>query len=212
MNFHSICRLCKKYEPVNSSNVRYGIRSVIRHFYILTPLRGSDKSTHLTNILEDSSSLRDIYIKQPNHQWITLPYTEKATLRKQGEFFTNPKKDPRDTSILLFPGQGSQYVGMADSLIKFPMAKDLFELSSYILGYDLLKLCTKGPKEKLDQTKYCQPAIMVCSLAAIEKLKEQRPNVITNCVATAGFSLGEMTALVFAGALGFERGKEASIK
>ncbi|XP_018578454.1 probable malonyl-CoA-acyl carrier protein transacylase, mitochondrial [Anoplophora glabripennis] len=93
---------------------------------------------------------------------------------------------------------------MANNLIKFPMAKDLFELSNYVLGYDLLQLCTEGPKEMLDQTKYCQPAVMVCSLAAIEKLKEERPNAIANCVATAGFSLGEITALIFAGALCFE--------
>ncbi|KAJ8931207.1 hypothetical protein NQ314_015904 [Rhamnusium bicolor] len=94
---------------------------------------------------------------------------------------------------------------MGKDLLKFPIAKDLFELANYILKYDLLKLCLKGPKEILDQTQYCQPAIMVCSLAAIEKLKEERPNVIANCVATAGFSLGEITSLVFAGALGFER-------
>ncbi|XP_050500956.1 probable malonyl-CoA-acyl carrier protein transacylase, mitochondrial [Diabrotica virgifera virgifera] len=85
------------------------------------------------------------------------------------------------------------------------MAKDLFELANYILGYDLLKLCLQGPKDKLDQTKYCQPAVMVASLAAIEQLKEERPNAIANCMATAGFSLGQITALVFAGALGFER-------
>ncbi|KAJ8938541.1 hypothetical protein NQ318_016912 [Aromia moschata] len=94
---------------------------------------------------------------------------------------------------------------MAKDLLKFPMAKDLFELANYILGYDLLKLCLEGPKDQLDQTKFCQPAVMVCSLAAIEKLKEERPNAIANCVATAGFSLGEITSLTFAGALGFER-------
>lgn len=69
----------------------------------------------------------------------------------------------------------------------------------------MLKICLEGPKEKLDQTKYCQPAVMVTSLAAIERLKEERPNAIENCVGTAGFSLGEITSLVFAGALNFER-------
>lgn len=48
---------------------------------------------------------------------------------------------------------------------------------------------------------------MVCSLAALERLKEERPLAIENCVATAGFSLGEITALVFAGALPFDKGK-----
>lgn len=73
--------------------------------------------------------------------------------RKQGESFTQDKKDPRDNTIILFPGQGSQYVGMAKQLLKFPMAKDLFELANYILKYDLLKLCLEGPKEKLDETR-----------------------------------------------------------
>lgn len=72
--------------------------------------------------------------------------------------------------------------------------------------YDLLKICLEGPKSKLDQTIYCQPATLVTSLAALERLKEERPNAIDNCIATAGFSLGEITALVFAGAIPFERG------
>ncbi|CAH1155762.1 unnamed protein product [Phaedon cochleariae] len=157
----------------------------------------------LKKLLEDSASFQDITNKE--QQWVTLPYPEGTNVRKQGEFEKKNKKDPRDTSIILFPGQGSQYVGMAKNLLKFPMVKDLFELANYILRYDLLKLCLHGPKEQLDSTKYAQSAIMVCSLAAIEQLKEERPNAIANCVGTAGFSLGEITALVFAGALGFER-------
>lgn len=70
----------------------------------------------------------------------------------------------------------------------------------------MLKLCIEGPKSKLDRTIYCQPAVMVTSLAALEKLKEERPTAIDNCIATAGFSLGEITALVFAGAIPFDQG------
>nr|CAH7717206.1 unnamed protein product [Callosobruchus chinensis] len=95
---------------------------------------------------------------------------------------------------------------MAKGLLKFPIVKDLFELANFILKYDLLKLCLEGPKNMLDETKYCQPAVLVTSLAAIERLKEERPNAIENCVATAGFSLGELTALIFSGAIEFERG------
>lgn len=54
---------------------------------------------------------------------------------------------------------------------------------------------------------YSQVAVMVTSLAALEKLKEERPSAIEKCVATAGFSVGEITALVFAGALPFDKGK-----
>lgn len=72
--------------------------------------------------------------------------------------------------------------------------------------YDLLKLCNEGPQKKLDMTVYAQPAIAVTSLASLEKLKEERPDAINNCVATAGFSLGEISALIFAGAIPFDQG------
>lgn len=70
----------------------------------------------------------------------------------------------------------------------------------------MLKLCNNGPQKKLDQTVYAQPAIAVTSLASLEKIREQRPHAIDNCVATAGFSLGEITALIFAGAIPFDQG------
>ncbi|NXO04048.1 FABD protein, partial [Rhinopomastus cyanomelas] len=72
-----------------------------------------------------------------------------------------------------------------------------------VLGYDLLSLCLEGPREELDRTQHCQPAVFVASLAAVEKLNRQRPKVVESCVAAAGYSVGEFAALVFAGALGF---------
>ncbi|KAI4471287.1 malonyl-coa acp transacylase acp-binding [Holotrichia oblita] len=162
------------------------------------------RESPLKKLLEDAASFEDVKTKNLEQKWATLPYGESARIQKQGEFVKD-KKDPRDSTIILFPGQGSQYVGMANNLLKFPLVKDLFDLASYILQYDLLKLCLEGPKDQLEQTKYCQPAVMVASLAALERLKEERPNAIDNCVATAGFSLGELTALVFAGAIGFEQ-------
>ncbi|KAK9891439.1 hypothetical protein WA026_014673 [Henosepilachna vigintioctopunctata] len=163
------------------------------------------KESPLKSLLDDAASFEDLHPKHPEQQWATPPYMQTTNTRMQGDYHLREKHDPRETSVILFPGQGSQYVGMAKSLMKFPLVQDLFELSNYILKYDLLKLCLEGPKEKLDQTKYAQPAIMVTSLAAIEKLKEERPKAIDDCVATAGFSLGEITALVFAGSLEFEK-------
>lgn len=156
-------------------------------------------------LVKNSSSFEDNKPAVKEQQWATLPYPKGINNHPESEH-RKPKEDPRDTSIIMFPGQGTQYVGMSRDLMKFSKARDLFELANYILGYDLLKLCHQGPKSTLDQTKYCQPAIFVTSLAAVERLKEERPRAIENCTSTAGFSLGEITALIFAGALGFERG------
>lgn len=107
----------------------------------------------------------------------------------------------------LFPGQGAQSVGMCRSIVeKYESARRLFEAATSILGYDLAKLCFEGPKEQLDSTVYSQPALFVSSLAALEMLKETKPELVASCVMTAGLSLGEYTALVFAGVMSFEDG------
>ena len=110
-------------------------------------------------------------------------------------------------TAFLFPGQGAQTVGMGAALAEsLPQAKALFEQSAEILGYDLLQLCAEGPEEKLNSTVHSQPALFVCSLAALEQLKQNSPEVVEGCAATAGLSLGEYTALVFAGAMEFDAG------
>ena len=105
----------------------------------------------------------------------------------------------------VFPGQGAQTLGMgrqlADSL---PAAKRLYDQAGDILGYDLARLCFEGPAEELDSTVISQPALFVSSLAALKQLEEHSPEVVRSCEATAGLSLGEYTALVFAGVLSFE--------
>src|ERR1019366_7196850 len=107
----------------------------------------------------------------------------------------------------LFPGQGAQYVGMAKQLCdSLPAARTLFDEAAGILGYDLLEVCAKGPKERLDSTAVSQPAIYVASLAALESLRALQPDIEGDCIATAGLSLGEYTALVFAGVLTFADG------
>ncbi|CAL1545995.1 unnamed protein product [Lymnaea stagnalis] len=118
---------------------------------------------------------------------------------------SKPKVAPSLTSVVLFPGQGSQFVGMGKKLLHFPGVNDLYDEASSILGYDLLSLCLRGPKSELDKTVHCQPAVMITSLGAIEKFREEHPQVkaVENCVATAGFSVGEFAALVFSGMLSF---------
>lgn len=107
----------------------------------------------------------------------------------------------------LFPGQGAQHVGMGATLAeKCPAAKRLYERASEVLGYDLAALCFTGPAERLNTTVVSQPALFVSSLAALEVLKAERPEVVESCAFAAGLSLGEYTALTFAGAMTFEEG------
>jgi [acyl-carrier-protein] S-malonyltransferase len=107
----------------------------------------------------------------------------------------------------LFPGQGAQFVGMGRSVLeRCPAAQQLFDRAREILGYDLAELCLQGPAERLDSTVISQPALFVCSLAAVELLRQEAPEVVDQCRFAAGLSLGEYTALVFAGAMSFEDG------
>lgn len=108
----------------------------------------------------------------------------------------------------LFPGQGAQKVGMCKELVEdCPKAAEMFKTASDILGYDLLDVCVNGPEEKLNTTTVSQPAIFTASMAAVEKLKQDKGDAVVDAATVAmGLSLGEYSALCFAGALSFEDG------
>jgi len=109
--------------------------------------------------------------------------------------------------MLLFPGQGAQSVGMAGDWVEScPAAAERFARASDLLGYDLLSVCRHGPAERLNTTAVSQPAILVTSLAALDLLacRENSERPLDTAAIAAGLSLGEYTALVAAGSLGFD--------
>jgi [acyl-carrier-protein] S-malonyltransferase len=87
-----------------------------------------------------------------------------------------------------------------------PEARALFEQADNLLGYELSEICFTGPVETLNATEHSQPALLLTSMAALEWLQQHEPALIDNCQQAAGLSLGEYTALVFAGALSFADG------
>jgi len=129
--------------------------------------------------------------------------------RGQSARFADNKFDGYSSEVAFcFPGQGAQYVGMCKDVVnEVPAAKALFDKASDILGYDLLQVCVEGPKEKLDTTAVSQPAIFVASMCAVEKLRATEGDAAADEATVAmGLSLGEYSALCYAGALSFEDG------
>lgn len=112
-------------------------------------------------------------------------------------------------TALIFAGQGAQYVGMGkDFAAQIPDAKKWFDRANEILGYDLANICFNGPEAELTKTEHCQPGIFVVSWVAFQLLKQRVPNL--QFEATAGLSLGELTALAAADVFSFDDGVRIS--
>jgi len=107
---------------------------------------------------------------------------------------------------LLFPGQGSQSVGMGKSLCEAsPAARAVFDEADAVLGFSLSRICFEGPEDELKRTAITQPAILTHSIAAWSDLRARFPERLEGAVLAAGHSLGEYSADVAAGALPFAR-------
>ena len=105
---------------------------------------------------------------------------------------------------VIFPGQGSQSVGMAKDIYnKFDIAKELFKEADSVLNFSITKLILEGTKEELDQTENTQPAIFLVGFSIFQLIKKKFAIDLNNANYFAGHSLGEYTALSCAGALSF---------
>src|SRR5258708_2037319 len=108
--------------------------------------------------------------------------------------------EPSNLIAFLFPGQGSQLVGMGKDLFdKYPVARQAFDEADEALGYKLSQLCFEGPQEQLNLTEITQPAILTMSIATLRVLETSIPKP---CY-VAGHSLGEYTAHVASGTIAF---------
>ena len=107
---------------------------------------------------------------------------------------------------VIFPGQGSQYVGMgSDFYKKFDLAKKTFEIVDKTLGFSLTNIILDGPEEELKLTKNTQPAVMTIGVCIFNVLNQKFDFNLNNAKFFAGHSLGEYTALVCSGSLTVER-------
>ena len=110
-----------------------------------------------------------------------------------------------NTTAFVFPGGGSQFVGMGQALAQaFPAAQQTFAEADDLLGFKLSALCWEGPEASLNDAANLQPALLVCSIAALRALRARLGDLAPACL--AGHSLGEISALVAAGALSFADG------
>jgi [acyl-carrier-protein] S-malonyltransferase len=104
----------------------------------------------------------------------------------------------------VFPGQGSQQVGMGHDLYdNYPAAKAVFDQADKVLGIPISRLCFEGPEDELRQTINAQPALVTSSFACLEAIREAGSNILPPPAFIAGHSLGEYTALAVAGVFDF---------
>ncbi|XP_074112176.1 malonyl-CoA-acyl carrier protein transacylase beg [Cotesia typhae] len=164
-----------------------------------------DNNINILNLINDAANFNEI----TNTSWSTTPYNsagDRIALLCNNNEKKREKINPEDKTVFIFPGQGTLKVGAVEKYLIYPRVKKLFDIGNEILGYNILDICLNGPQSKLNKTEFNQPATILTSLAALEKIWEDNSFATENCIAAAGYSVGELTALIFSGALTIEDG------
>ncbi|XP_040583412.1 probable malonyl-CoA-acyl carrier protein transacylase, mitochondrial [Lepeophtheirus salmonis] len=195
--------------------VRKGLPFIQRVQRLSTPHSSSfgGEGDSVKELLRGASSPDERIFSENQEPFLSNTYVDSG--RKDNSIDESKSRKPYEedhshNSSILFPGQGMQYPGMGSILFdkekEVPIIGSLFDRASHLLNYDLKKLCLEASQEELDKTVHCQPATFVSSLASVEYLYSTSPDSVRNCISTAGFSVGELAALVFSGAISFEDG------
>jgi len=186
-------------------------KNLLAQEYKLKRWRMDGIAPEAEDILE-KSKLKQRYFMFKTGEY-QLPY-EIPTNEEMAKFTLLPssvvpappeKTKPAIPAALLFPGQGSQYVGMMKDCVELPGVAKMLAAAEKVLGWNVKELCLKGPEDKLSETKYCQPCMFIAGLAGLEVMKDSaKKEVVERPQAVAGLSLGEYTAICAAGVLDFE--------
>lgn len=185
-------------------------KSIAAQEYKLKRWRAEGLDSHAEEWLDKHKAVQRAHLYKVGD--FRLPYAvptvheriERADLPRAVVAWPPAKSKPPIPAALLFPGQGSQYVGMLKDVLEIPAVKEMLATADTILGWSVRDLVLNGPEEKLSETRHCQPIMFLAGLAALELMKETKKEIVERPQAVAGLSLGEYTAICAAAVLPFD--------